>query len=179
MEEYRHGVVLVRPPEPLASRYDELRARHDPHSAAIAPCHVSLSSPLPRGPTAEELRELRDLLAGIDPVELHLGTLRVPAPHPGVVVDVSPEPAFRALQTTVHSWSLFEGVVHRRLDVPPHLTIAEFLSLEESHALAEQLAPLVAPATFLCDELTLLVPDGGFHLEPRATFQLGAVERDR
>lgn len=179
MEEYRHGVVLVRPPEPLASRYDELRARHDPRSAAIAPCHVSLSSPLPREPTDVELRELRGRLAATAPVQMRLGTVRVPLPHPGVVVDVSPEPAFRALQTTVHSWSLFEGVAHRRLDVPPHLTIAEFLSLEESHALAEQLTPLVAPAAFLCDELTLLVPDGDFRLEPRATFQLGAVEGDR
>jgi 2'-5' RNA ligase len=173
MHEYVHGVVLVLPPPALATTCNELRRRFDQKSASIAPAHISLSSPLPHAPSHEELAELQAILRGVRPLELEVGPIRGFGPHLGVAFSVGPHASFRTLQRVVHSASLFDGVVHARRDVPPHLTIAEFISLEQSNALVAELRTSTPNTTFLCDELTLMVPDTAFRFAPQLSLSLG------
>lgn len=58
----------------------------------------------------------------------------------------------------------------------PHVTVAEFITLDETHELVLQLADAVPGGTFLCDRVTYAVPDASFHFEPVLEVPLGAIK---
>jgi len=172
-DEYRFGAFYLFPPTHVATVVDGLRARHDPKSAAICGAHVSLSEPLVRPFTDEHSVEVRARLATVAPFEITYGPLTSFDPHPGVVFAITPENDFFALRGAVHSTSIFEGSEMKGARRVPHMTIAEFISLEETHDLLALLGDTVPGGTFLCDRVVLAVPDASFHFEPVLTIPLG------
>ena len=63
----------------------------------------------------------------------------------------------------------------KRDDVPPHLTVAEFLpDMATSEALKEQLQGKAPEGSFLCDRLTFVVPDDAFCFRRILDLELGA-----
>jgi hypothetical protein len=53
------------------------------------------------------------------------------------------------------------------------MTIAEFISIEESLRLCEQLQDSAPSGSFLCDRLEFVVPDENFQFQRVDTFLLG------
>src|SRR5665213_1521918 len=86
-DEYRCGAFYLFPPADVASAVDQLRARYDPRSAAICGAHVSLSEPLTRPPSDEQLAEVREVLTTFAPFEITFGPVRSFDPHPGVGIE--------------------------------------------------------------------------------------------
>lgn len=172
-EEYRHGAFYIFPPAEVARVIDPLRRRYDPASAAISDAHVSLSEPLRRPPTDQQLDELRAALSTAAPFPVTFGPLTQIGPHPGVVLALSPPEPFIALRSLVHSTSLFDGQPTPRAHRPPHVTVAEFISHDEASTLLAELGPRGISGTFLCDRVTYAVPSPSFFFEPVVAIRLG------
>lgn len=173
--EYRHGAFYVFPPADVAATVNELRARYDPKAAAICDAHISLSEPLADPVSDEQLDELCSSLAGVAPFELTYGPPTSIGPYPGVFFAVTPVDAFVALRATVQATSIFAGRDLPRAKRVPHMTVAEFISLEETHELLARLADTVPGGTFLCDRVVYAVPDASFYFEPVLTIPLGVI----
>ena len=73
----------------------------------------------------------------------------------------------------LHGTSGFADEAHRRRDIAPHMTVAEFISIEESLQLCARLQDTAPVGSFLCDRLVYMVPDGSFRFQRRLTFPLG------
>jgi len=174
-DEYRYGAFYLFPPADVASAVDQLRARYDPRSAAICGAHVSLSEPLTRPPSDEQLAEVREVLTTFAPFEITFGPVRSFDPHPGVVFAITPEDTFFALRSAVHSTSMFSRRATSRPRRTPHMTIAEFISLEGTHDLVDQLSVTTPGGAFLCDHVVYAQPDASFHFEPVLTVPLGGA----
>jgi 2'-5' RNA ligase len=174
-DEYRHGAFYLFPPADVAATINELRARYEPRAAAICDAHISLSEPLANPLSDEQVDELRSLPAGIAPFELTYGPLTSIGSYPGVVFAVAPEDVFFALRVAVQSTSIFAGRDLPRAERVPHMTVAEFISLEETHELLTQLGNTVPSGTFLCDRVVYAVPDASFHFAPVPTIPLGSI----
>jgi len=170
--EYRYGAIYVFPPNGIIEAIDELRARYDPMSHAICHAHVSVSEPFPRAVTDTDVEQLRAGVARIEPFEVSYGQPFATTPHPGVVYRIDPQAAFAGLRARLHALPTFDGVELRREGVPAHMTIAEFLTVAESEALASQLAGTVPEGTWTCDEVEYAIPDIGFTFRRVATFPL-------
>src|SRR3990172_1303222 len=69
-KEYRFGVVLILPPEPVLSLVNGLREKHDPLSQSCCDAHISLTVPLPRALTEASLRGLEEGAAGRPPLRI-------------------------------------------------------------------------------------------------------------
>jgi hypothetical protein len=54
------------------------------------------------------------------------------------------------------------------------MTIAEFVSIDESLKIAAELADASVSGSFWCDRLEYIVPDQAFRFHQQATFFLGA-----
>ncbi len=175
MHDYAHGALVLLPPRDVGAACDELRARHDPRSAAICQSHVTLSEPLPRPLTDGDADELSGALARLEPFDLTYGPLRGYRPIPGIALEITPEASFRALRDAVHATALFDGVTLTRDHVPPHLTIAEFVTLDEGDRLVDALAATAPRGTFRCDQVTLVTPDEAFHFRPARSFSIGTT----
>ena len=171
--EYRFGAFYLFPPPGVAEPIDALRLTYDPVSAATCQAHISLSEPLPAPMSPPQVSEVRAALSAIAPFDVRYGPLRDFLPYPGVCYAVMPEDRIDALRETIHATSIFTDVVPRRAHIAPHITIAEFISVEQTVDLLQRLRSDVPEGTFRCDAMTYAVPDANFHFRSVMTFRLG------
>ena len=171
--DYRFGVILVMPPPHVASPIDALRQAYDQKSHAICSAHISVSDPLRRPMGAGAKTEIQELLRSVEPFEVHYDRPTASARRPGVTYPVSPQARFDELKYVVHQASVFEGLAHSRRDIPAHMTIAEFLTIEDSLRVCADLIDRAPRGSFWCDRLEHVVPDATFRFQRRGTFLLG------
>ena len=170
---YRLGVILILPPPDVSREVDSLRARYDPRSAAWCPAHISLSDPLSSEMSPALADEIRGVLSGVRPFKLCFDRLYASPRHPGVAYRIAPREPIERLKPILHGTSGFADEAHRRRDIAPHMTVAEFISIEESLQLCARLQDTAPVGSFLCDRLMYMVPDGSFRFQRRLTFPLG------
>ena len=171
--DYRFGVMLVMPPPHVASSIDAMREAYDPKAHAICSAHISVSDPLRRELDGEARAEIRGLLRTVHPFEVHYDKPAASTRHAGVAYPVAPQERFDELKGTIHQASVFEGAVYSRRQIPAHMTIAEFLSIDDSLRLCARVAGTAPGGSFWCDRLEYVVPDATFRFQRQETFLLG------
>jgi len=171
--DYRFGVVLVMPPPHVASPIDALRQAYDQKSHAICSAHISVSDPLRRQMSDDAQKEIQALLRTVEPFEVHYDRPTASARRPGVAYPVSPQERFDELKCIIHQASVFDGFAYSRREIPAHMTIAEFLTIEDSLRLCADLIDRAPRGSFWCDRLEHVVPDATFRFQRRGTFLLG------
>ena len=172
--DYRLGLILIMPPKEVSDLIDPLRERYDPKSHATCSTHISVSDPLSLEMTPDLETEIQAILQDFQPFELHFRTLHASSKHPGVSYSIHPEEPIRALQETLHKSRAFAGKVYKRRHIPPHMTIAEFISIQESLKLCDQLQDTAPKGSFICDRLEFIVPDDNMRWHREITFMLGS-----
>lgn len=176
MHEYKFGAFFIYPPTEILKTIDKLRELHDPKSASISQTHISLSDPLTAPLTSEQLEELQIALLQIEPFEIHYGPLRSFPPYPGVTYTITPEDKFMKLRKAIHETSIFKDSPLTRRDRAPHMTIAEFITVEKTNELLEELQGKVQEGTFLCNTIALAIPNKDFHFQRALDIPLGKRE---
>ena len=176
MLEYRYGALYIFPPNGVIQPVDELRKKYDPRSASYRQAHISLSEPLPKPLSASQISESKTALCKIQPFYAHYGPLVSFPPHPGVVYSIQPQDRFKELRSIVHSTSPFANVSLKRQDIAPHMTIAEFITLERTDELLRELRGTVQQGRFLCESIEYAVPNQGFYFERVFRIPIGQRE---
>lgn len=171
-QEYRWGALYIFPPSGIIEAVDALRQRYDPKSAAICQAHISLSAPLSAPLTEFQHDEFAYVLASVAPFDLHYGPLRSFPPYPGVTYAIQPEAPFMVLRQILHTTSSFAQGALTREHIPPHMTIAEFITLEQTHALLTELDGHVPEGSFHCAAVEYAVPNEDFYFERVLRFPL-------
>jgi hypothetical protein len=113
------------------------------------------------------------LLRTVELFDVHYDRPTASARRPGVAYPVSPQERFDELKCTIHQASVFEGVAYSRREIPAHMTIAEFLTIEDSLKICADLMDKAPRGSFWCDRLQHVVPDARFRFRRRGTFLLG------
>jgi 2'-5' RNA ligase len=171
--EYRYGAFYIFPPPGIIEPIDQLRRKYDPKSDSYCQAHISLSEPLGAPLTDEQVQELHDTLSSIEPFEIHYGPLRSFPPYPGVVYAITPEDTFMNLRSRIHETSLFKDQQLMREHIMPHMTIAEFITIERTRELLEELSGKFPEGTFLCSAIEYAIPDHDFYFERVLRLHLG------
>lgn len=136
--------------------------------------HISLSEPLPGPLTEGQVEELRKALMRVQPFEVHFGPLRDFPPYPGVAFAITPEEPFMELREAVHATTIFRDSQLARRDIAPHMTIAEFITLEETARMLETLRNNVREGDWLVTSIEYAIPDEKVHFHRVLTLPLGA-----
>lgn len=173
--DYRLGVILILPPPEVAQQIDPLRAKYDPRSFATSPTHISVTDPLSKEMTPDLQEEIQGVLSGFSPFEVHFDKPQASTEYAGVSYPIRPQEPIDALKQALHASSAFGDRSHERRDIPAHMTIAEFLSIEESLRLCDQLQDTAPSGSFVCDRLSLVVPDQDFSFNEAVVFVLDAT----
>lgn len=174
--DYRFGLLLILTPEEVSEKIDRLRAKYDPRSHAICPPHISISDPLRREMTPERQDEICGILRSVKPFKLHFDKPRASTEHAGVAYPILPQQPIDNLKCLLHTASIFAGEVYQRRGIPAHMTIAEFISIEEGLRICDKLQSSAPRGSFLCDRLEFMVPDENFRFQKKDTFFLGGSE---
>ncbi|MCR9134279.1 MAG: 2'-5' RNA ligase family protein [bacterium] len=170
---YYYGAFYIFPPEEVMKEVDKLREKYDPKSAGFCRAHISLSEPLKKKITASDMHSLRNDLSLITPFEINYGPLRTHPPYPGVTYTITPEKEFDTLRKVIHGNKLFHGVELRRSKIVPHMTIAEFITMEQTNEIFDRLNGKVKSGKFLCKEIVLAVPNNDMYFNPVISIPLG------
>ncbi len=173
--DYRFGLILIMPPEEVARQINPLRAKFDPRAFAICPTHISLSDPLGMELTPDLEDEIRGILSRVEPFMLYYDKPHASTEHAGVAYPIRPQKPIDDLKAALHTAAVFGPKVYRRRDIPAHMTIAEFINIEDSLNLCRDLQASAPSGCFLCDRLEFIVPDEQFHFQRQGTFRLGKV----
>ena len=177
--DYRLGLILIMPPKDVSQQIDALRKKYDPYAFAICPTHISISDPLLHKLTLEKEKEIEEILSTIEPFVLHYDKPCASAEYAGVTCPITPQESIDILKDALHIAAVFNGKVYRRRDIPAHMTIAEFISIEDGLKLCGELQATAPSGSFLCDRLEFIVPDQDFHFQRVRTFFLGKVSGKR
>jgi 2'-5' RNA ligase len=173
--EYYFGAFYIFPPEEVMQVVDKLREKFDPKSASFCRAHISLSEPLPRKITFSDVISLKNDLKGIEPFEINYGPLRTHPPYPGVTYTITPEKEFEILRKIIHRNELFNQVQMKRSKIVPHMTIAEFITMEQTKEIFEKLNKQVKSGKFLCNEIVLAVPNNEMYFRPILSIPIGGI----
>jgi len=175
--DYRLGLILIMPPEDVSQQIDPLREKYDPYAFVICPTHISLSDPLRREMTFEYEKEIEEILSEIEPFVLHYEKPFASTEYTGVTYPITPQQPIDKLKDALHVAEVFEGKVYNRRHIPAHMTIAEFISIEDGLKLCADLQKTAPSGSFLCDRLEFIVPDQDFHFQRIRTFFLGNIDK--
>ncbi len=175
--DYRFGLILILPPKEVSQQIDPLREKYDPYAFAICPAHISLSDPLRQELSPEDAKEIEEILSQIEPFALYYDKLYASTEYAGVVYPIAPQQPIDNLKDVLHNAKVFEGKVYRRRHIPAHMTIAEFISIEDGLKLCASLQASAPHGSFLCDRLEFIVPDQDFHFQRVRTFLLRKISK--
>jgi len=173
-QEYQFGVLLIFPPDPPRGQVDEFRTKHDPRAQSFCGAHISLTVPLPRPLDHRHWGELEKIAVHIQPFSIQYGPLMNYLPHPGVCLAIDPQDELDRLRIALEATSCFDGAPARRHPFSAHMTLAEFISAEQTEALMVELEDVAPRGTFECTGVSYAVPDPSFHFTERKRLGLAA-----
>lgn len=171
--DYRLGLILIMPPEDVARQINPLRAKYDPRTYAYCPAHITLSDPLGLEMTPERDAEIAAILAEVQPFMLHFDEPQASRERGGVAYPIRPRAPIDALRTRLHRASVFCRPPYYTRTIPPHMTLAEFVTIEESWRIINELKGSAPRGSFLCDRLEFIVPDIHMHFHRVKSYALG------
>lgn len=171
--DYRLGLILIMPPPDVSRLIDSLRSKYDPKAFYSCRAHISLSDPLCLEMTKQLDGEIAVILRSVDPFTLHYDRPMASRDHAGVAYPITPQEPIDELKRKLHRAAIFEGRVYGRRDIPAHMTIAEFVTIEESWRIWEEIREIAPSGSFLCDQLEFIVPDANMQFQRVKTYRLG------
>jgi len=171
-KEYRYGVILIIPPDPPLTRVEALRRKYDPKGQAICGPHISVTVPFPRALSDANWYEIKSIVSGIKPFTIKYGPLMNFLPHPGVYLAIEPVTEMDNLRTVLEKAAAFKGAPPRKYPFLPHMTIAEFITEEETKELMVKLKDTAPVGSFFCTSVSYAVPDRYFHFTERGRLGL-------
>ena len=171
-KEYRYGVILIIPTDPPRRQIDYLRTKYDPSSQAICGAHISLTTALTKEMTQTDWEALKNIAAGIASFKISYGPLTNFLPAPGIVLAIEPKKKLNTIRAVLESAAVFKGAPPREYPFVPHMTIAEFITEEETKKLMIKLKDTIPQGDFICTYLSYIVPDENFHFSERGRLAL-------
>ena len=129
--------------------------------------------------TAQRDAEICGILAKIEPFMIYFDKPHASRERGGVAYPIRPKEPINALQAALHEASVFCRQPYYTRKIPPHMTIAEFVTIEDSWRILEEVKDVAPSGSFLCNKLEYIVPDSSMHFHRVKSYALGAAHRPR
>jgi 2'-5' RNA ligase len=171
---YRHGTLVIWPPDDVRKVVNQQRMKYDPKSASICETHITLSQPLLKPLSNKEWIRIQEISTEFDPFEIQYGPLKSFLPYPCIWYDVQPANRILAIRESLHQSSFFNLSLRHTEGFIPHMTITEGLSGPAvTDELLSELQSQSVSGSFICKEITFIKPDETFTFHVKKLLPLG------
>ncbi len=160
---YRHGTLVIWPPQEVRDYVNELRRRLDPISHRYAEAHITLTQPFREPVSKRVIGQVRSVLETEEPFAIAYGPLRSFLPRPVLWLDVQPSDRVLQLRRRLHAIGVFDLSLPHTDDFVPHMTLTEGQSgTPVDDELFRVLEPTIATGSFTCSGIAYIRPNDGF-----------------
>lgn len=175
---YRHGTLVIWPPDLVRESVNRWREQFDPVSHRCVEAHITLTQPFKERVTEDVLDQVTVALRTEDAFEITYGPLRSFLPSPVLWLEVQPSQRVVDLRRRLHSIGVFDLSLPHTDDFVPHMTITEGLSGSRvNDSLFESLRPRIQGGTFDCQSVAYLLPDDEFRFHVQREIRLRDAEQ--
>ena len=173
---YRHGTLVIWPPDEVRAAVGALRQRYDPSSQAVCDAHITLTLPFLRDPTECDISCIGSIIASAPRLRLTYGPVATFLPYPCVYLATEPQEPLRALQRALYGLDLFNlSLPHSDPDeFVFHMSITDGYPDEQQTALiVDALSGSEPSGSFVVDSVAWIRPDANFNFQTDTRFELG------
>ncbi len=172
---YQYGLIVIRPPDEIRDLVNKQREKYDPLSQSYCEAHITITQPLLKKLSDPDWDQIINLLGSYDAFEIKYGPIKSFLPYPCIWYEIEPRQQILDLRQALHQTGFFDLSLPFSEGFIPHLTITEGLSGPEvDQGLLNRLQGESSQGSFICQELTYIVPDQKFYFQVRNTLPLGA-----
>jgi len=165
--EYKHGVIVIFPPEPHLSKITALRNRYAWAQSSDCPAHISLTRHISRPVLPSDVDEIQKKIRRMKRFAVEYGPVVENPAHCGVTLAVEPQEELKKLLEAVESASLFENSPRRKYPFKAHMTVAERVSWEQTRQIIAEVKDLPLGGIFTLSAVSYAVPDQDFKFTER------------
>lgn len=173
MKDFRFGTLVFIPTTDLRSIVDELRREYDPQSAQTSMVHVTLTQPLSKALSKEDVDNIERIIFSTRRFDIQVGPA-ITSPNKKLLwLDIAPKEPILALRETLHETGLF------RIDLPltkgfiPHMTISEAgREPENVQSINTTLNSKFKSWNILFSSVAWIIPDAKFTFKEHRFFEL-------
>lgn len=163
---YRHGTLVIWPPQEVRNYVNQLRERLDPISHRYAEAHITLTQPFREPVTDSVIAKVQAVLDSEKSFAIAYGPLRSFLPSPVLWLDVQPSDRILRLRQKLHAIGVFDLSLPHTDDFRPHMTITEGLSgVPVDDELFRMLEPSISSGSFNCGSIAYIRPNDEFRFE--------------
>lgn len=183
-QQFRYGTFIIQPPDAVRSLLNPIRERYSPVASTYAETHITLTQPFLSPPTDNDIENLKSIVSTFEPITITYGPVQTWASGQIIYLAVQPADQLAAIREALHETKLFNLDLPYTDDFVPHITIQEGYSdgstrdiIDPQNGMAnyELLKTTLQGGTFLCDQITWIVPDAQFHFSVSQQLSLGNV----
>jgi 2'-5' RNA ligase len=161
---YQFGTIVIWPPDSVRAIVNSQREKYDPASQAICETHITVTQPFYHWPDQAEWKKIQEVLREYHQFEIHFGPLTSFLPYPCIYYEIRPGRYIVQMRDALHQLGLFNLEMRHPKNFIPHMTITEGLSGPEvDEGLLKELQRESGKGSFICRELSYIVPDDRFH----------------
>ena len=172
---YRHGTVVIWPPDDVRNIVNAQRESNDPLSASICEAHISLTLPLIDLLSESQWNQVRKIVKEFPKFKIHYGPLKSFLPYPCIWYEIQPIDMLKEIRDALHQTGFFNLPIKRHKDFIPHMTITEGLS---GSVVDEELLDILQkqsnPGTFVLQHVAYIVPDESFCFKVKSIIPLAS-----
>ena len=171
---YRYGLIVIQPPDEIRELVNKQREEYDPLSQSYSEAHITVTQPLLKELSEDGWDRVLRIIEGHGSFQIDYGPINSFLPYPCIWYEIQPAEKILDLRQALHRTGFYNLSLPHTEDFIPHLTITEGLSgptVDEK--LFNQLQGESCQGTFLCQQLTYIVPDDKFNFKIVKTLPLG------
>jgi len=173
MKDFRFGTLVFIPSGDCRATVDRLRNEYDPDSAKTSMAHVTLTQPLTKAPTDDDVRRLETVIGGFRSFDISVGPAATSPNKRLVWFDVAPKESVLALREALHETGLFRTDLPLTKGFIPHMTISELRrDPEEVTSTNKTLNSNYKPWSLEFGSVAWIIPDEDFVFREFREFEL-------
>ncbi len=172
---YQFGLIVIQPPDEIRELVNKQREEYDPLSQSYSEAHISVTQPLLKTLSEIEWDRTLRIVEGFGSFLIDYGPINSFLPYPCIWYEIKPAEKVLDLRQALHQTGFYNLSLPHTEGFIPHMTITEGLSgptVDEK--LFNRLQGESSQGTFLCQQLTHIVPDDKFYFQIGKTIPLGA-----
>jgi len=171
---YKHGTLVIWPPDRVGEVVNRLRHQYDPVSQSFCGAHITLTQPFLRQPSSNEWDELCEVVSSFESFEIQYGPINTFLPYPCIWFEIHPSELVLAIRQALHATGMFNLDLPHTQDFIPHMTVTEGQSdIDVNQELFTKLRAEMSGGSFICPDIAYIVPDRVFHFGIQRRLLLG------